>query len=135
MMNVEFEMEYIYPDDLRGLVLDVQLNGNASVRFPATVDTGAAHCLFQSDYADLLGLTLTDGIPLRFSAAGGGAIEAYGHEVTVTVLGRTGSAFVYFTAHYGFSRNVLGRKGWLDRFKLGIEHYRSKLYLGNLDHH
>jgi hypothetical protein len=134
MPIVEFEIEHIYHDDSRGIVLEVQLNGNDSVRFPATVDTGASYCLFQSAYADMLGLTLRDGVPLRLSPAGGGTIEAYGHEVTVTVLGKTVSSMVYFTDHYQFRRNVLGRRGWLDIYKLGIVHYQSKLYLGNVDH-
>jgi len=133
MPNVEFEIEHIYPDDFRGIVLEVQLNGNDAVRFPATVDTGASHCLFQGEYAEILGLTLTDGIPLQLSPAGGGTIGAYGHEVTVTVLDKTVSSLVYFTNHYQFRRNVLGRRGWLDLFRLGLIHYDAKLYLSNRD--
>jgi hypothetical protein len=36
---------------------------------------------------------------------------------------------VYFAAHESFTRNVLGRSGWLDQVRLGIVEYESKLYL------
>jgi len=36
---------------------------------------------------------------------------------------------VYFTDHQGFSRNVLGREGWLHPFKFGLVHYDRKLYV------
>jgi hypothetical protein len=133
MATVSFDIEHTYSDHDWGIVLDVELNGKG-VRFLATLDTGAAYCIFQSDYADLLDLTLKDGIPLTLSLANGARIEAYGHEVTMTVLGRTVSSVVYFTDAFGFRRNVLGRRGWIDLFKLGIVYYQSKLYLGDLDH-
>jgi hypothetical protein len=36
---------------------------------------------------------------------------------------------VYFAAHESFTRNVLGRRGWLDLVRLGQAEYVSKLYL------
>jgi len=131
MPSVDFDLEYTYPDDSTGgIVLSVELEAEGSVRLLAHVDTGAANCLFRSDYADLLGLTLADGVPMRFSAAGGGVIEAYGHTITIKVLGQAVSSLVYFTDHPQFRRNVLGRQGWLHHFKLGLIVYDAKLYLG-----
>lgn len=67
MPTVEFDIEHLYPDDTTGgIVLSVELQAGNSTRLLAHVDTGAANCLFQSDYADILGLTLTDGIPKNF---------------------------------------------------------------------
>ena len=132
MPSVEFDLEHSYPDDpTGGIVLSVELLGTSTVRFPAHVDTGAADCLFQSVWAELLGLTLQDGIHKSFSPAGGGSISAFGHDVTLRVLGKTVSSMVYFTDHPQFRRNVLGREGWLHHFKFGLVHYDSKLYLGN----
>jgi len=38
---------------------------------------------------------------------------------------------VYFSADTSFTRNVLGRQGWLDRIKLGLVDYEEKLYLSD----
>ena len=34
---------------------------------------------------------------------------------------------VYFAAHESFTRNVLGRRGWLDQVRVGLVEYESKL--------
>jgi hypothetical protein len=36
---------------------------------------------------------------------------------------------VYFAKEESFTRNVLGRVGWLDRVKLGLIDYEGKLFL------
>jgi hypothetical protein len=133
MPNIDFDLEYIYPEHpTGGIVLSVELQAGRSVRINAHVDTGAANCLFQREYAELLGLTLTDGILQRFSPAGGGTITAYGHEVTIKFLDHSVESMVYFAEDPLFARNVLGRQGWLHYFKLGLIQYESKLYLGYL---
>jgi hypothetical protein len=38
-------------------------------------------------------------------------------------------SFVYFAADYGPARNLLGRTGWLDHFRLAIVHYDRELFL------
>jgi hypothetical protein len=49
--------------------------------------------------------------------------------VTIEVLGIRSEATVYFAADEQFTRNVLGRTGWLDRVKLGLIDYEAKLLL------
>ena len=130
MPSIEFDTEHVYSDDTTGgITVPVELQAAKSVRLYAHVDTGAANCLFQGDYAELLGLTLTDGFPMRFSPAGGGTITAFGHQVTIKVFDYTVDSVVFFTDHSGFKRNVLGRQGWLHHFRFGLIHYESKLYL------
>jgi len=135
MPSVDFDLEHVYPNDPAGNIpLSIKLEvGETSARFWAYVDTGAAHCLFQSEYAEILGLELRVGLPLQFSVAGGAIIEAYGHTVIVEVLDRRVESVVYFTDHPGFRRNVLGRQGWLHHFKFGLIYYESKIYLGPLE--
>ena len=134
MATVDFELEHVYPDDpARGIQLPVRLElGDRSIRLVAYVDTGAGYCMFQSEYAELLGLELTQGMQIEVTPAGGGVIEAYGHTVVIEVLDQRVESMVYFTNHPGFRRNVLGRQGWLHHFKFGLIHYESKLYLGPL---
>jgi hypothetical protein len=108
MPSVDFDLEYTYLDDpTGGIVLPVELEAERPVRLLAYVDTGAANCLFRSEYAELLGLTLTDGVPLRFSTAGGGVIDAYGHTITIKVLRQAVSSLVYFTDHPQFRREAV----------------------------
>lgn len=133
MVRLDFDIEQQYPDDSTGgIVLEVEITSGKAVRLMAHVDSGAANCLFQSDYADALGLDLHRGVPLSFAPAGGGSIDAYGHEVTMKVLGQTVNSVVYFTEDPGFRRNVLGRQGWFHHFRVALAVYESRIYLGNL---
>jgi len=38
-------------------------------------------------------------------------------------------ATIYFAANEAFKRNVLGRRGFLDRVLLGLNDYEGKMYL------
>jgi len=55
--------------------------------------------------------------------------DAYGHDLTLSVLGVETFSRVYFAKEESFTRNVLGRQGWLDRVKLGLIDYEGKLLL------
>lgn len=134
MVNLVFDTEHCFSDDpTGGVVLDVELSlRSQSVHLKASVDSGAANCLFQAGYLECLGIDLREGQELRFSVPDGGRITAYGHEVNLTVLGYTITSTVYFTAHEGFSRNVLGRQGWFHHFRVGLALYESRIYLGRV---
>ena len=106
--------------------------GEESVSFPAQLDTGAAYCVFERTYAEVLGLSVELGTPLRFTTAMG-SFDAYGHTLTLETLGYSFDSTVYFAAHEGFRRNVLGRRGWIDHLRLGLVEYESKLYLNRYD--
>lgn len=62
-----------------------------------------------------------------------GDFLTYAHEVTLMVLGVETTTTVYFAAEENFSRNVLGRHGWLDRVRLGLVDYDGKMYLSAYD--
>ena len=65
---------------------------------------------------------------MRISTATG-YFYAYGHNITLKVLGIETISTVYFAKEESFTRNVLGRQGWLDRIKLGLIDYEGKLFL------
>ncbi len=134
MVDLAFETEHVFADDpTGGIVLDVEITlSDRPVRLKAHVDSGAANCLFQAEYAQCLGVNLREGVTKRFSVSDGGAIVAFGHEVNLTVLGHTVTSVVYFTEHEGFRRNVLGRQGWFHHFRIGLALYNSKIYLGRI---
>lgn len=57
-------------------------------------------------------------------------------EVSVDAKLDTGASFcifevmIYFAADYNFSRNVLGRFGFLNRVQIGVDDYQGKMYIG-----
>jgi len=98
----------------------------------AKIDTGASHCLFERQYAKVLGLEVEAGDPKVFSTAVG-RFRAYGHEVSMRVLDLAFTSIVYFFADDAIEKNVLGRRGWLDRIRIGIVDYENTLYLSPHD--
>jgi hypothetical protein len=49
--------------------------------------------------------------------------------LTLETLDYSFDVTVYFAAHESFTRNVLGRRGWLDQVRLGIVECESRLFL------
>ena len=95
----------------------------------AKLDTGSTYCIFDRNYSNLLGLDLYSGVPQRIRAATGG-FQTYGHELTVSVFDLEWQAMVYFAERESLALNVLGRRGFLDRLRIGVVDYDEKLYLG-----
>ena len=128
MHQLDFDTLHTYGTDKNGVEIPVTLRlGQNTVRFPARLDTGAAFCVFERGYAETLGLAVETGTPLRFSTAIG-SFDVYGHTLTLETLGYSFDVTVYFAAEQSFTRNVLGRRGWLDQVRLGLVEYESKLY-------
>ena len=98
------------------------------MRLEAKVDTGAENCIFERTHAERLGIDVESGNLIIFNTAAGN-FAAYGHEVTLSVLSIETYAKVYFAKEESFTRNVLGRQGFLDRVKLGLIDYEGKLLL------
>jgi hypothetical protein len=130
---VGYSCVHHYSSQKPGITLPVTLRlGNQSSTVPATVDTGASDCLFARAHAEALGLSVEDGERLIFSTANS-RFEAFGHELTIDVLGIETRAVVFFFADPNITRNVLGRKGWLDRVRLGLIDHDQELYLAAYD--
>ena len=122
---------------LRGLgdavTLPVLLRvGDERADVVATVDTGASHCLFERSHGESLGLDVESGVRTTFSTAVG-RFEAFGHEVRIDVMGLEFDSVVYFFADAGIKRNVLGRRGWLDRLRLGLVDHDQVVYVAGYD--
>lgn len=133
MHLVEFDTLHDYGTDKASIEVPVTLRfGERTVSFTAQLDTGATFCVFERGYAETLGLSVESGVPLRFSTAMGD-FDAYGHTLTLETLHYSFDVTVYFAAHESFTRNVLGRRGWLDQLRLGIVEYEGKLYLSRYD--
>ncbi len=133
MESLAFRARYNYSRS-GAIELPIELRANAarSVRLRAKVDTGAAFCIFQRDYADLLGIDVETGEHVRVATATG-HFDAYGHSVVLSCLEWEFETTVYFAAPANFRRNVVGRSGWLQRFRLALIDHDALLFLSAYD--
>lgn len=130
--NLSFGVEHDY-SAADAIIVPVTLSfAGEAVRVNAFVDTGASFCVFKRELAASLGIDVEIGRQVRIGTVTGG-FDAYGHAVTLSTLGYSCDVTVYFAAHEGFARNVLGRRGWLDQVRLGLIEHEGKLYLSKYD--
>jgi len=126
---VSFDQAFEYDTLKTGITVLVVLQyGGKEIDFEAKIDTGATHCVFKRKHAERLDIDVESGTLENFSTATGDFL-AYAHEVNLSVLDIETVSTVYFAKEESFTRNVLGRQGWLDRVKLGLIDYEGKLLL------
>lgn len=126
---IEFDKIHNYSLYEIGITVSVNLfYAEKEVEFDAKIDTGSTFCVFQRLHGELLGLEIEDGTLIEINTANGN-FHAFGHELSLTVLGIETVSSVYFAESEFFDRNVLGRIGWLDRVKLGLIERQRKLFL------
>ncbi len=126
---LEFDISHQYGFFEIGITVEATLqNGDFSVEIDAKIDTGSTFCVFERHYGERLDLEVEAGTPIEIGTATG-SFRAFGHELTLTVLGIKTVSTVYFAESDYFDRNVLGRIGWLDRVKFGLIEREGKLYL------
>ncbi|HVW83185.1 MAG TPA: hypothetical protein VHB50_00815 [Bryobacteraceae bacterium] len=125
MTPLECDAEIHYEETPAGILVPIRLtHGDRSVELRAQLDTGAADCIFDNSYADILGLT-DSGIQREYRTVTG-SFRAHGHELTIETMGLEWTAMVFFHAMSNPAHAFLGRRGWLDRVRLGIVHYEQK---------
>lgn len=128
-ITLNFAVSLNYDTLNSGITIPIRLYvGQDEVAFSAKLDTGSSHCIFEGKHGERLGLNIESGSPLFFSTATGRFL-AYGHDLTLSVLGIEHFVTVYFIAEEGIQRNVLGRNGWLNLVQLGLIDYEGKLFL------
>ena len=109
METIEFVEVYKYDTMLVGITVPVVLfNDEESSVFKAKIDTGSSFCIFERKNGERLGIEIESGEEIRISTATD-YFTAYGHELTMFVLGIETYAKVYFAKEESFTRNVLGR--------------------------
>jgi hypothetical protein len=127
--QLSFERLIAYDPGEAGITVDIALSlFEQRVAFTAKVDTGASYCIFERRHGESLGLDIENGLLQPISTATG-RFTTYGHEVILEVAGFAFDSLIYFAEDADFTRNVLGRHGWLDRVVLGVVDYEGKLLL------
>lgn len=131
MHTIAYQHRHEYPPGKEGIFLPVSLKlGRETVTIEAAVDTGASFCLFARSVAESLGIDVESGLSQVFASANG-TVEAFGHTVQLTVVGMDFHAMAYLFAIDNIRKNLLGRRGWLDRILFGLDEYRQTVYLSN----
>lgn len=134
-MVYQLAFDRFYRDELEreAIFLPVTLHsGEYQTHLEAQIDTGASCCIFGRELGNSLELDIESGFRQEIGTVTG-SFAAYGHTVIVSVLGFDFETVVYFAAAEGFTRNVLGRSGWLDRVRLGVIYHDSEVYLSAHD--
>ncbi len=127
--TISYDKVYEYDTLKSGITVVVEVTfGNESRQIRAKIDTGAENYIFERKHGERLGVEIESGREQIFSTANS-SFTAYGHELTLSVLDIETISTVYFAKEESFTRNVLGRQGWLDRVKLGLIDYEGKLLL------
>ena len=130
---LEFDEVYHYNTLKTGITVIVKLHyGEESREISAKIDTGAENCIFERKHGERLGIEIESGREQIFSTAIG-PFTTFGHELKLSVLGIETVSTVYFAKEESFTRNVLGRQGWLDRVKMGLVDYEGKLFLSGYE--
>lgn len=128
-LTLTFDEFTEYDAGLPGITIPIKLKiANKTVEFPAKIDTGSTDCIFSRKFAAELDLQIEDGERVRFETAAGG-FWAYRHDLTLSFLSFEFDVNVCFAEDENFSRNVLGRHGFLDRMVIGLVDYKDNLYL------
>ena len=126
---IDFDKNHYYNTLEVGITVPIVLHyGDITVDFEAKIDTGSSFCIFERTHGERLGLDIESGQLESFGTATGSFL-AYGHELKLSVLDIETTSTVFFAKEESFTRNVLGRTGWLDRVKLGLIDYEGKLLL------
>ena len=85
-VSLAFDAAHHYTDALDGIEVPITLCiGRQSVELLAKLDTGAAHCIFERKYAEMLGVDVDSRRLQRFRTVVG-SFAAYQHAVTVQTL-------------------------------------------------
>ncbi len=133
MESLSFDEIHFYDTLKTGITVSVILKfGDEFVDFEAKIDSGASFCIFERKHAERLELDVESGEEIRISTATN-YFSAYKHELRLLVMNIETVSTVYFAKEESFTRNVLGRQGFLDRVKLGLIDYEGKLLLSAYD--
>ena len=127
--QLNFVVKYIYKSLDIGITLKTTLHsGSSSTICDAKIDTGSEFCLFARELGELLDLEIETGFEKKLITLSGG-LKAFGHYVELETLGLKFDSFVYFAQDYSLNRNLLGRQGWLQLIKFGLDDYASEIYI------
>lgn len=127
--QLNFAVKHIYNSLGVGITIKATLrSGKIYTICDVKVDTGSEFCLFARELGEELDIDIETGFKTNLITLSGG-LAAYGHGLELETLGLKFDTFVYFAADYSLPRNLLGRQGWFQLIKFGLDDYASEIYV------
>jgi hypothetical protein len=90
--------------------------------YRALIDSGADHCIFSVDVADLLGIKLATKDTVGFRGVHGDEIIGYRSKLTIRINEVMYSTDVIFAQISDFGHAILGQKGFFDHFDVTLSY-------------
>lgn len=87
-------------------------------KFWGYLDSGAAHSVFHSDVAEILGIDIYKGREVNLTVGDGSKIETFIHKAPVRFAGKKFVAEISFSSSLGIGINILGMKSFFDKFRV-----------------
>ena len=129
MYQLSFQTKAEFKSLETGITIKAILRlGNIEFATRAKVDTGSDICIFRREIGEYLEIEIETGFEKKLITLSGG-LTAYGHYVELETLGLKFDTMVYFAADYSLQRNLLGRQGWLQLIKFGLDDYANEIYI------
>lgn len=127
--QINYSVKHIYDSRKAGISIKTVLRRNdLSVVLYAKVDPGAEFCLFARELGEELDIDIESGYQKNLSTLAGD-LTAFGHYVELETLGLKFDSLVYFAEDYSLTRNLLGRQGWFQLIKFGLDDSESEIYI------
>lgn len=107
-------------------------NGDSSIVTEALVDSGAARCIFDAEFAGALGISdVESGDPMEFEGVSGDTVIGYCHDVTLAVGGnRFHNVGIAFSPDMPDNAvNILGQQGFFDLFPIKFTLSKREIHL------
>jgi hypothetical protein len=116
---LEFKQKFVYQENERGIFIPVKLvSGAKTAACGAKLDTGVDFCYFSREHAEEIGLQVEEGTVLRVETnRPEQPMIFYGHEIKIQSIGYEIETTVYFWERHHLPRNLLGRVGWINKFR------------------
>ena len=143
MSTITYELELRYQEFLMGAyptkkpIVAVRISaGPKYLDTSALVDSGADYSIFDAQFAEALGLVLTNGKPIPLVGLDGNKQDGYLHPVAIRIIAAS-KAWQPIKGEVIFKKdmpselgNLLGRHDFFQALMLGFDERRQKLHLG-----
>lgn len=131
--NLTFDKKIEYNNEEDSIAVETKIKYiNQECSFTSKLDTGASLCIFKREVAEELEIEIEDTeIVQRVRNASGGIFSVFGHFVTLEIGGYEFETLVYFADSY-VAINALGKRGFLDKFKIAVDDNEGNLFLSEI---
>ncbi len=122
-----FYYEEVAPQINRPIIPILLKSKNAFIIYRALIDSGADHCIFSKDLADLLEIKLSSKNKVMFRGVSGENINGFLNEIDIRVGNVTYQAKVIFAEISDFGHGILGQIGFFDHFDVKLSYQKQMI--------